>query len=86
MPVADERTDETKFIGPLPALPWVQKVVHKADETTWEFKGNEIVNKIVKPKPVPDANSGNVEEIIIPLDKWQEILEELRQVLQNGTP
>ena len=35
----------------------------------------------MKPKPVSDANLGSVEEIIIPPDKRQEILEELRQVL-----
>ena len=39
------------------------------------------MNKIVKPKPLPDENSMNTEEIIILLKKRQEILKELRQVL-----
>ena len=58
-----------------------RKVVHKTAEGTSEFTGNKIANKIVKPKPVPDENSRNIEEIAIPPDKIQEILNELRQVL-----
>ena len=39
----------------------------------------------MKEKAVPDANSRNVEEIIIPPEKRVEILDELRQKLWNGT-
>ena len=42
---------------------------------------NLIVNKIVKPKFVPTENSRNVEKIIIPPEKREEILNESRQVL-----
>ena len=41
----------------------------KAPEATGEFRGNKIVNKIVKPKLVIDENSRNVEEMIIPTEK-----------------
>ena len=63
-----------------------QKVVHKAAEATGGFKVNKIANKIKKPKPVPDENWRNIEEIVIPPDKRQVILNALRQVLLNGTP
>ena len=43
-----------------------QKIAHKAVEVIRKFMENEISNKIVKPKPGPDVNSGNVEKIIIP--------------------
>ena len=63
-----------------------EKVVHKAAESIYEFIGNKIAdalaklndNKIVKTKPLTDENSGNVEEIIIPPAKREEILNELR--------
>ena len=58
-----------------------KKVVHKAIESTGEFKGNKIANKIVKPKPVHDAKLRNVEEIVIPPEKREEVLNKLRQVL-----
>ena len=61
--------------------PAVKKVAHKAAEPTEEFIGNKIADKFVKPKPVPDENSRNVEEIIIAPEKREEILNELRQVL-----
>ena len=35
----------------------------------------------MKPKPVPDENSRNVEEKVIPPKKREEILNELRQFL-----
>ena len=61
------------------------KIIHKATKATGEFLGNKIAdvvtksndNKIVK----PDENPRNVEEIIIPPAKREEILHELRQVL-----
>ena len=58
-----------------------KKVIHKTAEATRELIGNKIAEKIVKPKPVPDENSRNVEEIVIPPEKRQEILNELRQAL-----
>ena len=42
---------------------------------------NKITENSVKPKPVPDVNSKNVEEIVIPPEKRQEIFNELREVL-----
>ena len=58
-----------------------KKAAHKAAETTGKFIGNKIADKIVKQKPVIDENSRNVEKIIIPPVKREEILNELRQVL-----
>ena len=50
-----------------------KKVVHKAAEATDAFIGNKIADQIVQPKPTIDENSKNVEEIIIPPEKRQEI-------------
>ena len=58
-----------------------KKVVHKASEASGEFIGNKIADKIVKPKPVPNANLRNVEEIVILPEKREEILDDIRQVL-----
>ena len=58
-----------------------KKVVHKAAEATGEFIGNKIAGKIGKPKPVIDVDSRNVEEVLIPPEKREEILSELRQAL-----
>ena len=57
-----------------------KKVVHKAAEGTCEFTGSEIADKIVKAKPAIDENSKNIEEVIIPPEKREEILNALRQV------
>ena len=57
-----------------------KKVVHKAAEATGELIGNKISNKIVKPKTVPHENSRNDEEIVIPPEKRQNILHELREI------
>ena len=51
-----------------------EKVVHKTAEATGELTGNKIAENIVKSKPVSDVNSRNVEEIVIPPEKRQEIL------------
>ena len=40
-----------------------KSVTKKAAEAAGEFIENEITNKIVKPKPVPDENLRNVEVI-----------------------
>ena len=58
-----------------------EKVAHKAAEETGEVIGNRIANRIVKIKPVPDVNSRSFEEIFIPPEKREYILNELRQVL-----
>ena len=51
-----------------------KKVVHKAAEATREFIGNKIADKAVTPKPVTNKNPRNAEEIIIPPEKREEIL------------
>ena len=43
-----------------------KKVVHKTVGAAGEFIGNKIAEKVMKPKPMPDENSRNVEEIVIP--------------------
>ena len=58
-----------------------KKVVYKAVEATGEFIGNKIPDKIVKQKAVLDENSRNIEEIIVPPEKREEILNELGQLL-----
>ena len=45
------------------------------------FIGNKIADKIVKQKAALIENLKDVEEIIIPPEKREEILNELRQVL-----
>ena len=42
-----------------------KKVVHKASEATGEFIGNEINDKIVEPKLVPNENTRDVDKIVI---------------------
>ena len=58
-----------------------KKVAHKAAEATDELMGSKIADKIVKQKHVIDENPRGVEEIIIPPEKREETLNELRQVL-----
>ena len=58
-----------------------QNVVDKADEAAGEFVGNKIADKIMKTKYVIDENARSAEKIIIPPEKIEEILNELRQVL-----
>ena len=54
-----------------------KKVIYEVTEAKSESLGNKSAYKIVK----PDENLRNVEEIIIPPEKIDEILNELRQVL-----
>ena len=54
-----------------------KKVVHNAAEAKYEFIGNKIVDKIVKPA----EKSRNVKEIVIPPEKREEIFNKLRKVL-----
>ena len=58
-----------------------KKVVHKTAEASRELIGNKITENIVKPKTAPNENSRNVDKIVIPPEKRQEILNESRQVL-----
>ena len=58
-----------------------RKVIDKTAEGTSEFIGNKFADQIVKPKHLIDENSWNVEEIIIPTEKREEILNKLRQLL-----
>ena len=58
-----------------------KRVVYEAVEATGEFIGNKIPDKIVKQKAVIDENSRNIEEIIVPPEKREEILNELGQLL-----
>ena len=57
-----------------------KKVVHRAPEATEKFKGSNIADKILKSKLVSDENSRDIEEIVIPPEKREGILNELRQV------
>ena len=60
-----------------------KNVVHKAGE----YLGNKITEAVTKPNDDKivklDENLRNVEEIIIPLDKRDEILNKLRKVLKK---
>ena len=56
-----------------------KKVVHKT--ATRGLIGNEIAQKIVKSKPVPETNPRNVGEIVISPEKIQAILSESRTLL-----
>ena len=58
-----------------------KKEICNTAEVAGEFLGNKIADKIVIQKPVIDENPRNVEEINIPPEKREEILNELRQVL-----
>ena len=59
----------------------------KVVQETVEFLGNKIVDAVTKSnddKTVkPDKNSRNVEWIVIPPEKGDEILNKLRQLLQK---
>ena len=54
-----------------------KKVVHK----TGEFLGNKIIDAVAKSNDDKIVKEEPVEEIIIPPEKREEILNELRQVL-----
>ena len=54
-----------------------KKVVHKADE----FIGNKIADAITKPNDDNIEEQEPVEEIIVPREKREEILNKLRKVL-----
>ena len=69
----DSRLDALKTV--------FKEVVQETAEGTGEFTENKIADKIVKAKPVIDENPKDVEEIIIPPEEREQILNELRQVL-----
>ena len=48
--------------------------------------GNKIAEKILEPNPVSEAIIGNVEEINIPPERREVILNKLRKVLENEAP
>ena len=54
-----------------------KKVVHKAAEVTGQFIGNKITDRIAK----PDESLRDVEEIVIPPEKREEILNKLKLLL-----
>ena len=68
--------DATPETGLDPVKTGSKLVAHIADEATGEFVGNKTADKIVKPKPVPEAKSRNVEEIVLPPEKRKEIPKE----------
>ena len=57
-------------------MTWCFKNCFQKAAATGEFIGNKIVDKIVKPKLIPDKNLREVKEITYPLEKNEEILNE----------
>ena len=53
-----------------------KKIIHKRAEAKGEFIGNKIAEKCLKPKPMSETNSRNVEEMNISPEK--------REVIING--
>ena len=73
--------DTAKRTGLDPAKTTSKTVVHKTAETAGELIGDKFAKEMVNPKPPIDENSRNVEEMNIPPEKRQEILNKFRQVL-----
>ena len=73
--------DTAKRTGLDPAKTASKTVVHKTAETAGELIGDKFAKEMVNPKPPIDENSRNVEEMNIPPEKRQEILNKFRQVL-----
>ena len=59
------------------------KLVVKIAEATSGSTGNKIIDKIMKPKPMSDISSRNVEEVVIPPEQRKIILNESRQALKD---
>ena len=76
--------DTDTKIGLVAAKTASKKVVYKIVEATGKLIGNKLAKSIVKPKSISRANSRNVDVVVIPSEKRQEILNELRLVLLNG--
>lgn len=58
-----------------------ENVFHKVAEATGKFKGSKIADKVMKPKPVIDKNSRDVEELVYFNKKGEELLNGLKQLL-----
>ena len=58
-----------------------KKYFHKTPKPTGELKEKKSLKKIVKPRSLSEMNFRNVEEIVIPQEQRQKILNNLRQVL-----
>ena len=58
-----------------------RKAVHKAAEATGEIIGSNVADKIVKPNLFLMRIQKNFKEIVIPPEKREEIMSELRKVL-----
>ena len=64
----------------------IEKVAQKAAEATDEFIGNKIADKIGNPKPVPQANSRNIQEISILPDKKRRNTERIKtNIIKSNT-
>ena len=56
----------------------LKQVVHKEAEATGQVVGNEIAEKIVKPKHRINQNPRNVEEIVTPPEKKGRNIERIK--------
>ena len=56
-----------------------KKVVHKTAEATGELIGKKVTEINVKPELAENGNSRNIEEMVIPTEKRQEMLNVVRQ-------
>ena len=52
-------------------------------QLVYNFNGTFMIKQIIKPKLIANENPRNVEEINIPQENREEILNELRQVLKK---
>ena len=51
-----------------------KRAIHKTSEAKSKYIKNKIAHKIVKPRSVPEGNSTEIEEIIIPQEKREKIV------------
>ena len=58
-----------------------KKAVHKIVEATGESIGKKVTEINVKPELAENDNSRNIEEVVIPTEKRQEMLNVVRQIL-----
>ena len=64
--------------GQYPSKTASKELIHKAAEATDKFIGNKIADKTVKPNHAIDENPRNIEEMIIPPETREEMLNKLR--------
>ena len=69
--------DTSTKAGPDVSRTTPKNVVHKTAEKTGELIGNKVNENFVKQKHVPEVNSRNVEETVIPPEKRQELIHDL---------